>query len=87
VIAGGVAAVRTIAPSFSWGFQVAQSREPVFTGERKLSLAAKAGSQKRTRSSDPRLKAGYGSYAGFADGLIQLNTSIGRRQRSFVSRV
>jgi hypothetical protein len=51
------------------GFRSAQSREPVLTGERKLSLARQGGLTNSTRSASPRLKAvGYGSYAGFADG-------------------
>src|SRR3954451_5164502 len=55
---GGVAVVRTVAPSFELGvFRSRESCEPVLTGERKLSFARQGALTHRTRSDVPRLKA------------------------------
>src|SRR4051812_44118240 len=65
---GGVAVLRTVAPSFELGvFRSRESCEPVLTGERKLFRAPR-----RAHTSDavgcPTLESvGYGSNAGYAD--------------------
>ena len=69
---GGVAVIRTVAPSFELGvFRALRSCEPVLTGERKLSLARQGALTNPTRSPVPTLESvGYGSYDGYAAGSI-----------------
>src|SRR5438874_2019901 len=68
VTPGGVAVVRTVAPTFTWGKKERRDFGARFSARKKAFSRPPRRAHKYRRPHFPRLKSvGYGSYAGYAD--------------------